>query len=725
MMFMTCLGYLVSCAASMAAAGPVQPEVVLETRDIRLTIGADGVCRGLLAKPLKREYAWTRWPGPGPAFAVDQGSHTWPGTSVVRTGDLLTVTFGRAEASAKLQVTQSHDYVAVKLVSVRGKPVDAVHLLQLRIKPLPYLGRWINVAYDDRFGICLCGGNVRTDASMSVPSTRRKTVGLRATAHRSVGLEGATAVLFGCADPKRAFLDRMAVVERDFGMPRGAENRRSPAQRRSYLWAPDPSPKNIDGYIQWAKRSGLRVILLSYRAFAKGAGHFVWNPRYPNGMADLKRVTDAIRDAGLGVGLHIHYCKADRTDPYVTPVPDDRLHKARRFTLTEDIDAKVRVIAVNENPVGCTLDKQRRILQGGKELITYEAYTTTPPYRFEGCQRGAMGTTAADHRRGDPIALLNVDTWPRFIRFDQETDIQDEVAQKIGRITKQTGPYEMVYFDGSEDVHEPFWYHCASAQWRVYRQIQPEPPACESYLNTHFSWHMMSRGNAYDSVHPEKLKRFCREYPCQDAARLALDFTRVDFGWVRYFGKRSDLYLTPDALEYVYSRAAAWDCPCAIAVGLQDVHNPRAESCFEVIKIWEDARIAQKLTDAQREELKKLGQEHHLFVNEQDHYELVAIRPVPTVGGGQAARAYTFRRASEPDRAYALLWAVRGRLDVTLAVSSDRVRAMRPFGRAVPVRSKGRMTTVAVGERMVLGFLGMDVAQVQDVLRTAKLSTGP
>ena len=340
-------------------------------------------------------------------------------------------------------------------------------------------------------------------------------------------------------------------------------------------------------------------------------------------------------------------------------------------------------------------------------------------------QRGAMGTAAAHHRRGDPIALLDVDTWPRFIRFDQETDIQDEVAQRIGRIMKQTGPYEMVYFDGSEDVHEPFWYHCANAQWRVYRQIRPEPPVCESYLNTHFSWHMMSRGNAYDSVHPSKLKRFCREYPCQDAARLALDFTRVDFGWVHHFGRRRNVYLTPDALEYVFSRAAAWDCPCAISIGLQDVHNPRAESCLEVVRIWEDARIAQKLTDAQREELKKLDQEHHLFVNQQDRYELVAIHPVPTVGSGQAARAYTFRRASVPDRTYVLLWAIRGRLDMTLAVPSDRVRAMRPFGRAVPVRGKGGMTTVAVGERIVLGLVGIDDAQARDLLRTAEVSTSP
>ena len=50
-------------------------------------------------------------------------------------------------------------------------------------------------------------------------------------------------------------------------------------------------------------------------------------------MADLKKVTRRIRAAGLELGLHIHYSKAVKTDSYVTPVPDDRFHKVRTFTL--------------------------------------------------------------------------------------------------------------------------------------------------------------------------------------------------------------------------------------------------------------------------------------------------------------------------------------------------------------------------------------------------------
>ena len=96
-------------------------------------------------------------------------------------------------------------------------------------------------------------------------------------------------------------------------------------------------------------------------------------------MADLKSVVERIHAAGLKAGLHLHYSKATKQDAYVTPVPDDRLHKMRHFTLTAAVDEKSNTITVNEDPAGCTKDDQRRILQVGKELIYYNDYTVQGP----------------------------------------------------------------------------------------------------------------------------------------------------------------------------------------------------------------------------------------------------------------------------------------------------------------------------------------------------------
>jgi hypothetical protein len=720
----------------VVSPSPGLAQVALETANLRLEIGADGALKSLLAKPTGTQYAWLEQPTPvakvyrGGQVAVSsqaeyaeneapvyQGGQSFPATAASLAGDRLTLRFAQAGATATYQLIQTRDYLAFRLLTLEGGPVDRIDLLRLSVKRLPHLGPWIDVAYDDRFGICLCGGNIQTNAGMKVHD---ESVEMMAVAEKRVALEGTTAVLFGCPDPKNQFLEVMEIVERDFHMPAGARHRRSPEQKASYFWCP-PTPENVGQYVEVAKRAGVRTIILSYWTFSKGAGHFVWNEQYPRGMADLKKVADAIRAAGLKAGLHLHYCKATTRDPYVTPVPDERFHKLRTFTLARPIDATAATIAVRENPQGCTKTEGLRI-----------------------CRRGHLKSIATPHPAGDRAELLDVDDWNIFIRFDQDTDIQDEVAGRIAEICRQTGPYDMIYFDGAEDVHDPFWYHVANSQYRVYRRLQPEPTVCETAMCGHFSWHMMSRGNAYDVVDGH-VKNFCYHVCCRTAPIRAEDFTRINFGWIAPFSPTVE----PDVLEYVLSRAAAWDCPISLRLNPRDVaSHPRTDDCLAVLKTWEDARIGNHLTDAQRQMLKTLDpkeyrfvkvwhavlsdswiktwkdakftdQEHHLLVNEKGQYELVPIQEIADLPKG--LRAYWFQRASQPHDTYVLLWMTRGERELSIPLSADRLAALRPFTTSVPVKSDGKNSTLTVGARTYLLLKGMQPTEAQAILRKVGL----
>ncbi|NLF72007.1 MAG: hypothetical protein GX575_23490 [Candidatus Anammoximicrobium sp.] len=746
---------------------------VFETDALRLEIGPDGLVRRLVAKPAGVEYAVATPPCPvavayrGGRMAptvegefgaatkrwVYQGGTPLPATRVVLAGDQLTVEFGSAGVKAAYRVRSTDDYLAFELLGVDGEAIDRIEFLRLAVRRLPRVGQWLGAVYDDRFGVCLCGGSLQTNME-TLPEAER--VLLTAAAEAAVGFRGATAVLFGCREPRTAMLDVLAKVERDFRLPAGADFRRLPLQKLSYFWATQPTPQNIDQYIHWAKRGGFRVLLLSYTAFSKSPGHFPWNAHYPNGMADLKRVTDAIRAAGLHAGLHIHYSKTRKGGRYTTPVPDGRLHKLRRFTLAAPLDGATDTLTVREDPSGSTLDKGRRILMVGQELIAYQNYTTRPPYQFTGCERGHLLTTATVHPAGAEVGLLNVDSWDVFIRFDQNTDIQDEVARRIADIYRQTGPYAMVYFDGAEDVHAPFWYHVAAAQYRVFRLLEPPPPVCESAHYTHFSWHMISRSNAYDVVaSPDGMKDFCRLMPCPTAAVRELDFSRVQFGWLGRLGRREGGYAGPDVFEYVASRAAAWDCPLSLHARLEELAvNPRAEDCLAAIKIWEDARVGNHLSDEDRRLLRNVApedahyvpcydqrqtyenwrqnrdlsetqrriladrREHHLFLDEQGRYELVEIEELPGVAQG-AVKAFLFRRAAHPEDAYVLIWTVEGQL--RLRFPDARLAAMRPFGTPLTcVRGDGGVE-VPVGARTYLVLRNADRASARQVVRLAQV----
>jgi hypothetical protein len=749
-------GLMLGAVVSSAALA----DVTLQTRHLRLVIGGDGLVKSLTAKPSGVEYAWLSEPASVAAVyrggkmavasqedfdenevPVYRGGRIFPATRASLTDDRLLLAFDGAGVAATYQVITTDDYLALRLLALEGDPIDRIDLVQLRIKRLPNLGPWIDVAYDDHFGVCLCGGNLQTNAGMI---RRPQFVEMKAVATSEVKLQGATAVLVGCPQPKAHFLDAMEVVERDFRLPAGARNRRSPIQRQSYLWC-RPTPGNVGQYIQLAKRAGLRTILFSYWAVTEGAGHFVWNRQFPNGAADLKQVTDAIRGAGLNVGLHIHYSKAIKSDSYVSPVPDDRLHLVRRFTLAGTVDEKTGTIAVAENPAGCTRDEGRRILKIGKELVAYRKYTTEPPFAFTGCERGHLKTTPAAHRQGEPAGLLDVDDWHVFVRFDQNTDIQDEAARRIAEIVRQTGPYDVLYFDGAEDVHDPYWYHVAGAQDRVYRLLEPAPPVCEGAMSGHFSWHILTRGNAYDL--PEKhIKEFCHEVACRTAPVRAADFTRINFGWI--FALYADM--GPDVLEYVLSRGAAWDCPFSIVMDLKQVaSHPRAEDCLEVIETWEDARIEGKLSEAQRAMLKTrdprdhqfvkvwhavlskrwidawskakfADQEHHLLVNEKGDYEVVPIQEIPGLCGGRV-RAYMFQRASQPGTTYVLIWAVKNEARLALPIPPERLALLMPFGKRLAIQAKDGQAIVPVGSRRYLVFTGIGAQEAGHVVRQARI----
>ncbi|MCX7886622.1 MAG: hypothetical protein N3B01_05100 [Verrucomicrobiae bacterium] len=752
------LAALAAFAVCGAHAGPV----VLENDAIRLEISERGTVRSLLAKPAMREWVarpdtepvamvycggqWEYETGWTYAHAVPptyRGGRAFPATAASLEGNRLTIRFDGANVTATYKVAVRRDYLTLELTALQGGPVHHLDLVRLPTRrPLNH-GAWINIACDDDFGICLCAGNVRTDASAESYTDR---LVLKASAEPDSGLVGACAVLIGCRKPRARFLNVMERVERDLGLPPGARLRRAESLRYSYLWADHVTPQNVGGYVAWAKRAGLRMLLFSYTAFSKGAGHFDWNDSYPNGMADLKKVTDTIRAAGLKVGLHIHYCKAHKSDPYVTPVPDDRLRKERWFTLAAPLDATARTITVRENPVGCTLDKGRRILQIGKELIAYENYTTQPPYQFTGCERGHLGTTAMAHEANAKVGLLDVDTWDIFIRYDQNTDIQDETARRLADIVKQTGPYEMVYFDGAEDVHAPYWYHIANAQHRVWRLLKPVPPITEAPRYPNFAWHFITRGNAYDKIAPPSgMKDFCDLVVCPSAAARVHDFSRIEFGWLGNFGDGKRGYAGPDVIEYIASRAAAWDCPLSIQASLRELEsNPRGEDCAEVLRTWENARLANKISEAHRRLLRNVGpsqehyvtpyhafpiwenyardgtltplqreilaqrREHHLFINERGEHELVEIKEVP-LADGSPFKAYWFRRARQPADTYVLIWAVRGSAELRL---SGDVIAMRPFGKVVAPKC-----AVAIGPRHYLRFRSKSPEEASNWLR--------
>lgn len=712
-------------------------DIVIENAEFRLTLSANARARSLIHKPTGQECLAVR---DTPAFTLTQyrpynnelqlaypaKRTAFTADALRREGDRLIVNFGIVDYHAEIGLRISDAYIAFTLEKLvyqntpgyRKKPatpVDELCFLQLPIRPRKNFGDWLNVMWDEQVAVNLLATDPYAQIDGAPDAGHRV---FSATAVNEVKLEGTGAALIATATPH--LLDRIAAVERDFHLPHGADSRRRPEYRWSYYELVNATPDQIDRHIAYAKQAGFKAIMIYNLAFAKSVGHFEFKPSYPNGIADLKRMVDKIHQAGLIAGLHFHYNKATKNDSYVEGRPDARLNLSRVLTLKAPLDAAATTVFVDENPRGAPTEAERRFLKINDELISYERYTTEPPYQFLGCQRGRLKTRAAAHSAGLKMGVLDVDTWPIFVRFDQRTSIQEEVAERIARLYHEAG-FQFAYFDGAEDVHPPYWFTVSWPQWLVQRRLQPEPLLAEGACKSHFSWHLLTRGNAFDVFPPEVLKAATRDNPMAEAARVARDFTAVNFGWVGYWSPGAETVgIQPDMLEYVASRAAAWDCPLSLngELAALDAH-PRTPDNLEVLRRWEQVRTNNLLTPQQKAMLRDPHQEHTLLLDEAGEMEIAPWEPIPNAAGGNAAlRAFVFERKG---KVYVAYWGATGDAGVDLVLPSGRFRLLEELGKEIALPPTAGKIHLPLGRRRYVETTGLSREAVIAAFEQAKV----
>jgi hypothetical protein len=728
-------------AGLLAVAAPASKQaIVLENAEMRLILAPDGAAKSLIHKASGQECLAA---GVAlPVFTVTQyrpydnelqlaypaKPRDFPAEAIRREEDRLIVQFSLVgyQAVIRLRITDSYiGFTLEKLeykgyTSLRAKrktPIDESVFLQLPIRNRENFGEWLNVMWDEAVAVNVLG----TDPYARVDATACGDYHLmKVGTVDSIKTEGVGGALI--VTGTRQLLDRVAKVEEDYGLPRGVESRRRPEYRQSYYELSTLKPGEIERHIRFTKVAGLRCMDVYYRTFAKTCGHFPFRPEYPNGIEDVKRLTGQILQAGIRPGIHIHYNKVDKQDAYVTPRPDPRLNLAATFTLREALDRSSRTITVEENPRQCTLDEGRRILKIQDELITYERYMTTPPYQFLGCERGALGSEASAYGVGARVGLLDVDTWPIFVRLSQDTDIQEEVAQRLAAIYREGG-FQFVYFDGAEDVPGPeYWYTVSRAQWLVYQKLNPRPLFSEGACKSHFSWHILTRGNAFDMFKPEVLKAAVRAYPAAEAPRAARDFTSINFGWIGYWApSRETIGTQPDMIEYVTSRAAGWDCPISLVGDLEQLEaHPRTPDNLEVIRRWESARAKGWLSDSQKAALRNLDQEHILLLDERGAPELAAYRQIEDVGGGSTpVRAFLFERKA---KIYVVFWHMSGNGSMALPLGGGTVRLMAELGRPQAISRISGALRLPLAGRQYLECDGVSRENILRAFRSARIA---
>ena len=117
---------------------------------------------------------------------------------------------------------------------------------------------------------------------------------------------------------------------------------------------------------------------------------------------------------------------------------------------------------------------------------------------------------------------------------------------------------------------------------------------------------MLTGGNAFDIWPPERIKTETVKHPLREAPRMYNNLTRLNFGWLGYWLPNENTIGTqPDQLEFVTSKAAAWDCPVSIHANPETLaKHPRTPDNFEVFRRWEEVRARKWLNEEQKHMLR-------------------------------------------------------------------------------------------------------------------------
>ncbi len=660
-----------------------EEKIILGNERFSLTLNPDATCESLRYLPTGEEclYEGERLPffclteqrpyNNEIKLAYPNKQTTFYANRVRREGNLLIVGFELILLEAEVEIVEKQEYLSFRLnriITPEGafglgtipmqNVVCSFGLMRLAVKERSYFGQWLNIVWDEKVAI-----NVLASCPYATVDCEQKNGYkiLSCTLLRDVKLEGAGACLITCGGDE--VLDCIDAMERDFGLPRGAQSRKRKETYYSIYATEMIYPNNVDEQIRLAKKGGFGAMKIYYQSIYKvnraydTCGAYEYNRAYPNGDADLKYVLDRVRAAGIIPGLHILHTHIGTLTSYVTPKADTRLNLTKTFTLARPISAEDTTIYVEQNPATGIRHEKGKVARIGTEIVRFEAVGQEYPYCLIGCERGYYNTEICAHPKGEAGGILDVSEFAGVsIYIDQNTDLQDEIAKKIAHACDLG--FEFVYFDGAEGVNPPYEINVPLAQYRVFKQIRKEPIYCEGAAKAHFSWHMLAGGNAFDSFRTAEFKQKFVEHPMAEAKRMKMDFTRVDTGWWAFWEDTQ-----PDTYEFAMSKSLAMGCVGSLAARGSNMRaNPRTDDVFEVLRRWQDFQKKGLMTPALCEMLQDPKKEYTLLLDEAQEYEVAPYFELTQLTqADNGMRAFYFERnCNDKSKRGVVYWCTRG-----------------------------------------------------------------
>lgn len=432
------------------------------------------------------------------------------------------------------------------------------------------------------------------------------------------GVVGSRIALF--AAPAAQALETIGAIEVAEGLPHPMVGvtwaKMSPQANASYLIA-DFDETNVGQAVAFAKRAGLGCVYHS-GPFATW-GHFTLRKsQFPHGWDGFKACADQARKEGVTLGFHTLSNFITPSDAFVTPVPDPRLAQVGASALAADVAEDAADIPV-ESPDFFGKNTALNTVRIGGELVRYQGVSAAAPWRLTGCLRGAFGTRAAAHARGEAVAKLADHAYKTFLT---DPALSQEVGRNIAAFSNHVGAgrFSMDGLEGNfstglgdygRTLFAMAWYDALSSELRGRM-------ASDASNSGHFLWHIHWYYNWGEPWYAG-FRDSQTEQRFKNQAFYARNMLPHMLGWFALSAQTS----VAD-IEWMLARCAGYDAGFALATNaafVGDQVGARAESSpegrkmggiLDAIRVWESARLSGAFPEALKAELRDNRREFHL-----------------------------------------------------------------------------------------------------------------
>ncbi|WP_276504049.1 hypothetical protein [Terrimonas pollutisoli] len=436
------------------------------------------------------------------------------------------------------------------------------------------------------------------------------------------GVLGSKIALFGVVNAD--VLPAISQIELNEGLPHplldGEWGKQAIRASESYLIM-DFGVDNLQEAMMVTHQAGLRY-LYHGDPFETWGNFKLRSKAFPQNWTSMKQCVEMAREKGLRLGVHTLSNFITTNDPYVTPIPDARLAKVGYTRLSAPIDANTKEIGIEE-PVFFN-QFQNNTLKAviiGNEIIRYGAVSASAPWKLLDCQRGAFGTNAAAHLKNDTIGKLMDHPYKVFLT---NYALQEEMAKTIARLFNETGLMQ-ISFDGLEGCWSSGMGQYArqlfTKTW--YDNLKPELKG--KVINDasnpgHYFWHIYTRMNWGEPWYAG-----FRESQLQLRLKNQQFFRRnlmpSMLGW---FSLRPET--TPEDIEWMLALGAGYNAGFGLSTSLETLRkHGKKDEMLALIKIWEEARMKNIFSEAQKERMRSLKNEFHLEMTRDDVYKLTPV----------------------------------------------------------------------------------------------------